>query len=71
VEIIIQTVADLQITGRTAFNMTENSKFSLKLLSKELIFEILMEMMRLSQDWSIHLLHSHSGSQSFLCGSSQ
>ena len=50
-ETTIQTVADLHITGKPAFKMTENSKSSLKQLTKELAPAMLMEeMMRLSQN---------------------
>lgn len=49
-ETTIKNVEDLQITGRTAYKMAENSKSSLKHLTKELPPEVLMEeMMRLSQ----------------------
>ena len=50
-ETTIQTVADLHITGKTAFRMTENYKSSLKQLTKELAPAMLMEeMLRLSQN---------------------
>lgn len=49
-ETTIKNVEDLQITGRQAYKMTENSKTSLKNLTKQLSPEQLMEeMMRLSQ----------------------
>ena len=49
-ETTIKTVDDLKITDRTSYKMTENSKTSLKHLTKELPPEALLEeMMRLSQ----------------------
>lgn len=49
-ETTIKSVEELQITGRQAYKMTENSKTSLKHLTKQLSPEQLMEeMMRLSQ----------------------
>ena len=49
-ETTIKNIEDLQITGRQAYKMTENSKTSLKNLTKQLSPEQLMEeMMRLSQ----------------------
>ena len=50
-ETTIKNVEDLQITGSKVFKMTENSKTSLKHLTKELPPAALMEeMMRLSQN---------------------
>ena len=50
-ETTIKNVEDLQITGSKVYKMTENSKTSLKHLTKELPPEALMEeMMRLSQN---------------------
>ena len=53
-ETTIKTVDDLKITDRTSYKMTENSKTSLKHLTKELPPEALLEeMMRLSQGWAV------------------
>lgn len=50
-ETTIKNMDDLQITGSKVYKMTENSKTSLKHLTKELPPEALMEeMMRLSQN---------------------
>ncbi|HZH87814.1 MAG TPA: hypothetical protein VFD78_01410 [Chitinophagaceae bacterium] len=49
-ETTIKNVEDFQITGRQAYKMTENSKTSLKHITKQLPPELLLEkMMRLSQ----------------------
>lgn len=48
-ETTIKNVEDLRITGSTAYKMTENSKDSLKHLTKDQTPEnLLEEMMRLS-----------------------
>lgn len=50
-ETVIKNLEELQITGSKVYKMTENSKTSLKHLTKELPPEALMEeMMRLSQN---------------------
>ncbi|WP_026449624.1 hypothetical protein [Aequorivita capsosiphonis] len=49
-ETTIKNLEELQITGSKVYKMSENSKTSLKQLTKELPPEALMEeMMRLSQ----------------------
>lgn len=49
-ETTIKNVEDLQITGSKVYKITENTKTSLKHLTRELLPEALMEeMMRLSQ----------------------
>ncbi len=42
-ETTIKNVKDLQITGRQAYKMTENSKTSLKHITKQLPPELLLE----------------------------